>query len=82
MEVASKLTSKGQVTIPKSVRSALDLRSGDSIIFKVEKGRAVITKTADFIDLAGQVDVPGSRRDTAWSEIIDSTRASRLSPEH
>ncbi|HEY5148561.1 MAG TPA: AbrB/MazE/SpoVT family DNA-binding domain-containing protein, partial [Mycobacterium sp.] len=32
MDVAARLTSKGQVTIPRSVREALGLRDGDAVI--------------------------------------------------
>src|SRR4051812_1044150 len=34
MDVAARLTSKGQVTIPKAVREALGLREGDQVIFR------------------------------------------------
>ena len=38
MEVA-KLSSKGQVTIPISIRQALKLRTGDKIVIQEENGR-------------------------------------------
>ena len=38
------LTSKGQVTIPKTVRDALQLREGDKVDFMVtENGAALLT---------------------------------------
>ena len=40
----SKLTSKGQATIPKKVRQALGLRQGDILRFDVEGNRAVLSK--------------------------------------
>jgi AbrB family looped-hinge helix DNA binding protein len=41
----TKLTVKGQVTIPKRVRDALDLASGDSVEFEVnESGSVVLSK--------------------------------------
>jgi antitoxin PrlF len=38
----AKITYKGQVTIPKGVREALDLKDGDSVLFIVEKDQALL----------------------------------------
>ena len=40
----SKVTSKGQATIPKKVRQALGLRQGDLVRFDVKGSRAVLSK--------------------------------------
>ncbi len=77
MDLASKLTSKGQVTVPKPIRDALDLNEGDPLLFRLENGRAVLAKTPDFLELAGTVEVPSSRRGTAWDEVVKKTRAIR-----
>jgi len=48
------LSSKGQVTIPKEMREALNLRPGDQLIYSVIDGEIVITpKNIDLKDLAG-----------------------------
>jgi AbrB family looped-hinge helix DNA binding protein len=52
------MTSKGRVTIPKTVREAPDLHDGDELLFRVEDSRAVVAKTPDFISMAGSVAVP------------------------
>lgn len=77
MDVRAKITSKGQVTIPKSVRDALDLHEGDELLFRVEDSRAVVAKTPDFISLAGSVPVPVSKRGTPWDDVLRETRRAR-----
>src|ERR1700722_2927780 len=58
MDSSAKITSKGQITIPKSVRDALELQEGDELLFRVERSRAVIAKTPSLLELAGSVAVP------------------------
>jgi antitoxin PrlF len=77
MDSSAKITSKGQVTIPKSVRDALGLHEGDELLFRVERSRAVIAKTPDFLELAGSVPVPVAKRGTAWDDVLRRTRADR-----
>lgn len=77
MELAARMTSKGQITVPKDVRDALGLDEGDSVVFRVDGRRAVIAKTPDFLDLAGSVDVPAARRGAAWTAIVSESRAAR-----
>ncbi|MFS0728365.1 AbrB/MazE/SpoVT family DNA-binding domain-containing protein [Paenibacillus sp. 1P07SE] len=46
MEIA-RLTSKGQVTIPKAIRERLNLEEGDKVAFiEDETGKIVITKSS------------------------------------
>lgn len=45
MEIA-KISSKGQITIPVSVRKALKLKEGDKIIILEDKGRFYIENAA------------------------------------
>ncbi len=77
MDSAARLTSKGQVTIPKSVRDALELREGDEIVFRVERQRAIVAKTPDFIEMAGSVTIPAAKRGTSWDEVLGETRRAR-----
>ncbi|MHB8574123.1 MAG: AbrB/MazE/SpoVT family DNA-binding domain-containing protein [Dehalococcoidia bacterium] len=62
---SARITSKGQVTIPKRVREALGLRAGDKLIFLVEKGGAYVhpvhRRTADELygSLSSDVPYPG-----------------------
>jgi antitoxin PrlF len=79
VETAAKVTAKGQVTIPKSVRDELGLHEGDSVVFRVEGHRAVIAAAADLLDLAGSVSVPAAKRGTPWDEVRRVTRLRRSS---
>ncbi len=77
MEVAATVTSKGQVTIPKSVRDALGLAAGDRVVFRVEGQRATLARTRELLDLAGSVSVPAAKRGASWDEVRRVARASR-----
>ena len=77
MDVAARLTSKGQVTIPKAVREALGLRDGDEVVFRVEGMRAVLARTSELIELAGSVPVPAAKRGASWDEVRRQTRTTR-----
>jgi antitoxin PrlF len=78
MDSSAKITSKGQVTIPKSVRDALGLHEGDELLFRVERSRAVVAKTPDLLELAGSVPVPAGKRGTPWDDVLRQTRVARV----
>ena len=73
MEVRAKLTSNGRITIPKSVRDALDLHEGDELLFRVGRSRVLLAKTPDLIELAGSVAVPAGKRGTPWDDVLRQT---------
>ena len=51
----AKVTFKGQITIPKAVRDALDIREGDFVTFMVEENHAVLKplKKKNLLDFYG-----------------------------
>lgn len=77
MDASAKVTSKGQVTVPKVVRDALGIKEGDEVVFRVEGHRAVLARTPNFLDLANTVSVPAAKRNVAWDEVIRRTRKTR-----
>jgi len=77
MDVAAKITSKGQVTLPRVVREALGIKMGDEVVFRVEGNRAVLARTPDFLALAGTIAVPAAKRNVAWDEVIRRTTNAR-----
>jgi AbrB family looped-hinge helix DNA binding protein len=70
MEQKARLTSKGQVTIPKPVREALGIKEGDSLLFDVEDGGEarlrVERKPVSFADYEGAWR---EGRGMGWEEV-------------
>jgi len=74
MDVTARLSSKGQLTVPKAVREALGLVEGDQVVFRVEGKRALLARTPGLLALAGTVPVPAQKRGTSWPEIRRRSR--------
>ncbi len=55
MRVRAKVTSKGQVTVPIEVRQALDLSTGDMLVFEVGDGYATLAKRRSAVDIAAEL---------------------------
>lgn len=70
MHSSARVTTKGQVTIPKAVREALKIEAGDHIVFRVEGSRAVLARTPEFLDLAGVVRVSAEHRNHTWDDVV------------
>jgi AbrB family looped-hinge helix DNA binding protein len=47
----TRITSKGQVTIPVAIRYALGLHPGDNLVFALERGRGVFRRATALGDL-------------------------------
>lgn len=72
-----KLTSKGQVTIPKEVRDYLKLKPGDEVSFVIDDIRRRVTlwpKNGDIRDMAGILKdvVPKRRRPVTIEEMNEA----------
>ena len=77
MDVGAKITSKGQLTLPKSVRETLGVGPGDQVVFRIETDGVNVRRAGDLISLAGSVPVPEGKRGTPWNEVVRQTRAAR-----
>jgi antitoxin PrlF len=77
MDAAARLTTKGQITIPKPVREALGLKEGDAVVFRVEGERAVLARTPDLLELAGAAVPPPGTSGVTWEEVRRRTRRAR-----
>ncbi len=78
----AKVTSKGQVTIPKAIRSELGITEGDTVMFRLEEQHAVMTRIPDLMELAGSVEVPEDKRGRSWDEIRSIVRQERAKARH
>lgn len=69
VEKKAKVTSKGQVTVPKAVRRAMGIKEGDSLVFEVEDGDVrlhVERKPVSFADYEGAWRVG---KGMSWEEV-------------
>jgi AbrB family looped-hinge helix DNA binding protein len=69
------ITSKGQVTIPKRVRDALLLETGDKIAFVVDGEAVALVKDPDLMALAGSVKVDPAKRGADFETIRTHARS-------
>ncbi len=53
---SSKLTSKGQITIPKIVRTTLDIEEGDSVIFYLDAKKNIKISNRKICNITPDVD--------------------------
>lgn len=65
---SSRLSSKGQVTIPKAVRQAIGVKPGDLVAYEVRDGVAILKKTEPF-DAAFHLALSATM--TEWSSPED-----------
>ncbi len=71
----SKITSKGQVTVPKAIRQALKADAGDVIVYEVQGNTVTMRKARPFDaewhdSLATQLDEWNSPADNeAWNDL-------------
>ena len=78
---AAKLTSKGQMTLPKFVRERLNLKAGDRLDVSLEGERRIVLVPATYHldDLANALGPPQHRLGSVeeMDEVIRSTAVSR-----
>ena len=64
------LTSKGQVTIPKEIRKALNLRPSEKVIIVVEGDQAIIKPLrGSLLDLGGSVSIPDEEKPVDFRRV-------------
>lgn len=75
MQDFARVTSKGQITIPKAVREALCLKMGDAVLFAVDDDTQEVTirRIPDLMEIAGTFEVPEDKKGKSWREIRAET---------
>lgn len=70
------VTQKGQVTIPKSIRRDLGIKTGQKIAFTKKKNEVVIEPVIDFFSLRGSIKSIKPFDIKAWDKAIAKKIAS------
>jgi antitoxin PrlF len=68
----AKLTSKGQITLPVEMRTALGLKPGDKVVFfKAHDGEFIVRRVGSILELEGSlagIDLP--KTDEEMNELL------------
>ncbi len=62
MDITAKVSTRGQVTIPKKVRDAIGIAAGDEVVFRIAEPRAVLARAEHLLAM----DAPPARRKVPW----------------
>lgn len=75
MQDFARISSKGQITIPKMVREALCLKKGDAVMFTVddETQEVTVRRIPDLSEIAGTFQVPEDKKNMSWKDIRAET---------
>jgi len=82
MELA-RVTSKGQITIPREIRKKLGLKPGDKVLFVEEDGRITVSNSAQTAITSVQSQFQGAAEDagiTDEQDVVDLVRDVRSQP--
>ncbi len=71
----SVLTSKGQMTIPKEVRKALNLRPSGKVIIVVEGNRAILQSLkGNLLDIGGSVKIAAREKPIEFKKVREEVK--------
>ena len=70
-----KVTQKGQVTIPRDIRLILGIKTGDEVVFELDKGKAVLKKkSASIHNFKKYVGFLSHLKGKKTNDVIDELR--------
>ena len=71
----SVLTSKGQMTIPKEIRKALNLRPSEKVIIVVEGNRAILQPLkGNLLDIGGSVKITDREKPIEFKKVREEVK--------
>ena len=71
----SVLSSKGQMTIPKEVRKALNLRPFEKVIIVVEGDQAIIKPLkGNLLDIGGSIKIPEKEKPINFKKVREQVK--------
>jgi len=70
----ARVTSKGQVTIPKDIREALDIRDGDAVEFWIRGDELRVERIKRVEELRGSFKTPEHLKGMTVEEIVKLSR--------
>ena len=78
----ARMTSKGQITIPKDIRENIQADPGDYVIFhmqgnKIELAKAQVTPSSEFDKLSSQVQRKFDKNKTSKTDVEKAIKWSR-----
>ncbi|MEQ2129748.1 MULTISPECIES: AbrB/MazE/SpoVT family DNA-binding domain-containing protein [Thermoanaerobacteraceae] len=87
MELA-KVTTRGQITIPKEIRKKLNLKEGDKVVFIEENGKIVIENSAMFAlrqiqnEFKGEAEKAGLKNEQEVVDLVKEIRKEMWEKRH
>ena len=71
----SILTSKGQMTVPKEVRKALNLKPSEKVIIVVEGNQAVIKPLkGNILDIGGSIKISDKEKPVNFPKVREEVK--------
>jgi AbrB family looped-hinge helix DNA binding protein len=70
----STITSKGQTTLPASIRRALRLKTGDRILYEIHDDSVVIRPQPGAMEVFGALKPPAGKAEASFEEARAKSR--------
>lgn len=77
----STVTTKGQITIPASIRSYFHIKPNDKIDFIIDDGRIIVIPVKTLKELRGSVSATGPADFVSERQLAKDVMAKRISEE-